>query len=174
VPDRITLGVMIAVPEPYAAILTGWRRQIGDPQAERVSPHITLLPPTRVSREDLPAVRAHLAKAAEAAAPFPVHLSGTGTFRPMSPVVFIQVAQGIANCEILERSIRSGPLVRDLDFAYHPHVTVGQDVPDAALDDAYAGLASFVARFAVERFSLLERSTDGHWTKLGDYPLGVT
>jgi 2'-5' RNA ligase len=174
VSERITLGVMIPVPPPHASVLTGWRRRVGDPQAERVPPHVTLLPPTRVSRDDIPAVRTHLAKAAEAAAPFQMHLFGSGTFRPTSPVVFIQVANGIANCEMLERSIRSGPLARDLDFAYHPHVTVAQDVPDAALDEAYTGLGSFVARFSVDRFSLLERSEEGHWSDLGDYPLGVT
>src|SRR6202044_259780 len=104
-PHRIELGVMIAVPEPHASVLSGWRKQVGDPAAERVAPHVTLLPPTRVSRDELPAVRQHLTKAAEAAARFPMHLSGTGTFRPMSPVVFIQVAQGIANCEMLEKAI---------------------------------------------------------------------
>ena len=113
---------------------------------------MTLLPPTPVDRDELPAVRTHLAKAAEAAAPFPMHLFGTGTFRPMSPVVFIQVARGIADCEMLEQAIRSGPLLRELDFTYHPHVTVAQEIPDEQLDEAYDGLSSFVARFPVERF----------------------
>ena len=31
-----------------------------------------------------------------------MHLAGTGTFRPLSPVVFIQVARGLAECEMLE------------------------------------------------------------------------
>ena len=72
----------------------------------------------------------------------------------------------------MEKSIRSGPLSCDLDFPYHPHVTVAQQIPDECLDDAYDGLSDFMARFRVDSFSLLERSEAGTWTKHADYPLG--
>ena len=84
-----------------------------------------------------------------------MHLAGTGTFRPTSPVVFIQIATGVSHCELLERAIRRGPLARELDFPYHPHVTVAQEVADAALDEAYDGLSGFVARFPVEQLRAL-------------------
>jgi 2'-5' RNA ligase len=102
-----------------------------------------------------------------------MHLVGTGPFRPTSPVVFIQVARGVASCEQLERVIRSGPLLRDLDFPYHPHVTIAHDVSDEALDLAYDGLADFVARFVVDAFTLFERSDDGEWHRRRDFPLGL-
>ena len=172
--NPITLGVVITIPEPHASVLSGWRRRVGDKLGENIPPHVTLLPPTPIDRDELPAVRNHLEKAAEAATAFPMHLFGTGTFRPMSPVVFIGVARGIADCELLEQSIRSGPLVRDLDFTYHPHVTVAQDVSDEQLDAAYEGLSSFVARFQVEHFSLFERAADGSWNGQEDYRLGVS
>jgi 2'-5' RNA ligase len=168
----VTLGVLITIPEPHASVLADWRRRVGDDLGELIPPHVTLLRPTSVDQDDLAAVRAHLAKAAEAASPFPMHLLGTGTFRPTSPVVFIQVARGIAECQSLEASIRSGPLLRDLDFTYHPHVTVAQEVPDAALDEAYEGLANFGARFPVDHFSLFCSAGDGAWTH-EDYRLGI-
>src|ERR1700710_1751974 len=138
--DLVVLGVSIAVPEPHATVLTKWRRQVGDPQAEFVWPHVTLLPPTPVAVAELAEVEQHLREGGAQRDPFSMHLFGTGTFRPISPVVFIQVARGLADCELLEKAIRSGPLERDLDFPYHPHVTVAQDVPDEALDEAYEGL----------------------------------
>jgi 2'-5' RNA ligase len=168
------LGVVITIPEPHASVLADWRRRVGDGLGELIPPHVTLLRPTMVDSDDLPAVHAHLVKAAEAAAPFPMHLFGTGTFRPTSPVVFIQVARGIAECQSLEQSIRSGPLLRDLDFTFHPHVTVAQGVPDDALDEAYDGLSSFVARFPVDHFSLFQCGTEGEWSRTEDYRLGVT
>jgi 2'-5' RNA ligase len=87
-------------------------------------------------------------------------------------VVFIQVATGVADCEVLERTIRRGPLARELDFPYHPHVTVAQEVDDAALDEAYEGLAGFVARFPVDRFTLFSRDGGGRWTTRTEFPLG--
>ena len=101
-----------------------------------------------------------------------MHLAGTGTFRPISPVVFIQVANGLSACELLERDIRCGPLARELEFPYHPHVTVAQDIPDAGLDEAYEGLSGFVARFSVDRFVLFERNGDGSWHWRTEFPLG--
>ena len=104
--------------------------------------------------------------------PFPMHLAGTGTFRPLSPVVFIQVARGLAECEMLEHSIRSGPLERELEFPYHPHVTVAHHVSDAALDEAYDGLADFVARFPIRSFQLFELTPHDGWSIYAEYDLG--
>jgi 2'-5' RNA ligase len=100
-----------------------------------------------------------------------MHLSGTGTFRPLSPVVFIQIARGVADCEVLEREVRSGVLARELDFPYHPHVTVAQEVDDAALDEAYDGLSDFVARFTVGSFVLFSRAHGGAWEWRREFPL---
>jgi 2'-5' RNA ligase len=170
--DEVMLGVAIAIPQPHATVLANWRRQVGDPVADLVFPHVTLLPPTPVPADSMDEVEKHLADAAATHQPFVMHLAGTGTFRPTSPVVFIQVATGVSDCELLERDIRSGPLGRELDFPYHPHVTVAQDIGDGGLDDAYDGLAGFIARFRVERFVLFSRGSDGLWTWRTEFPLG--
>jgi 2'-5' RNA ligase len=168
-PDEL-VGVAIAIPQPHANVLAKWRREVGDPAADLVFPHVTLLPPTPVPAADLPAVEDHLARAASAHRPFVMHLSGTGTFRPTSQVVFIQIATGVSDCEVLERNIRSGPLERELAFPYHPHVTVAMDIDDARLDEAYDGLAGFVARFFVDRLVLFARDPDGRWNWRREFP----
>lgn len=171
-PDPVTLGVALAIPQPHATVLTNWRRRVGDPAADLIWPHVTLLPPTPVPAGRLDEVEAHLAQAAASRQPFVMHLSGTGTFRPTSPVVFVQVARGVADCELLEKAIRCGPLERDLDFPYHPHVTVAHEVDDAALDEAYDGLAGFVARFPVDALVLFSRDADRRWQWRREFPLG--
>src|SRR4051812_40935838 len=113
-PDEILVGVAIAVPQPHATALTTWRREVGDPAADLVFPHVTLLPPTAVDAAAMAEVEAHLAAAAAAHHPFVMHLSGTGTFRPLSPVVFIQIATGVSDCEMLESGIRRDVLAREL------------------------------------------------------------
>lgn len=171
--EDVVIGVAVAIPTPHATVLTNWRRQVGDPAAELVFPHVTLLPPTPVPAGALADVEKHLAVAAAQVDPFSMHLAGTGTFRPLSPVVFIQVATGVSQCELLERGIRQGPLGRELDFPYHPHVTVAHDISDAALDEAYDGLAGFVARFAVDSIVLFSRDAAGTWQWRTEFPLGA-
>jgi 2'-5' RNA ligase len=160
-PTRI--GVAVAVPDPWGAELERWRASFGDPQADAIPAHITLLPPTTVVPGGLDEVEAHLASAAADVAPFEVHLRGTGTFRPVSPVVFVALANGIAGCERLEARVRRGILDRELDFPYHPHVTVAHDLPEDVLDEAYDALGGFAARFVVDGFSLYVHGADGVW-----------
>src|SRR4051812_11106367 len=142
---RRNIGVAIGIPEPFNRELQGWRDRLGDPNAHRIVPHVTLLPPTEVSAERLPEIEEHLRKGAAGEQPFDIHLRGSGTFLPVSPVVFVPLAQGIAACERLEALVRSGPLLRDLRFPYHPHVTVAHDLPEEALERAFAAVSDYEA-----------------------------
>lgn len=166
------IGVAVAVPEPFGAYLQEVRSLLGDPMAPFIPAHVTLMPPTVVAVQDLALVEAHLEAVARAHAPFVVELAGTGSFRPVSPVVFVQVVRGGEECGDLQADVRSGILAQDLRFPYHPHVTVAHDLDDAALDRAEAHLAAFGARFAVDRFSLFEHGDDGVWRSVRDLLLG--
>jgi 2'-5' RNA ligase len=167
-----TIGVAIAIPEPHASVLQGYREQFGDPLAAFVPAHVTLLPPVSAGPEVIPEVEAHLEAVARASAAFPIRLRGSGTFRPVSPVVFVSLAEGIADCEQLESRVRGGPLGIDLRFPYHPHVTVAHDVSDDMLDKAMTTLDPFEARFGVDRFHLYEHGVDGVWRTHRTYLLG--
>ncbi|MEU2347388.1 2'-5' RNA ligase family protein [Modestobacter sp. NPDC049651] len=169
--DTSTLGVVVSVPEPWAQLLVEWRTKCGDPQASLVPPHVTLLPPTEVAVRDRAAISEHLAAVARAHAPFDMHLSGTGTFRPVSEVVFVTVALGIGDCEQIATHVRTGPLARPLSFPYHPHVTVAHDVPTDMLDMAYVALADLHAEFRVDSFTEFEQQPDGAWSVVQEYPL---
>ena len=165
------IGVAIAVPDPFGAEIERLRKSFGDPLADAIPAHITLLPPTRVAADALPAVEAHLELSARTAAPFDVALHGTGTFRPVSPVVFVALSEGIASCEGLADAVRSGPLARDLDHPYHPHVTVAHDLPDDVLDAAFDQLLEFRARFVASALTLYMHRA-GRWNESRSFPLG--
>ena len=170
-PETAVLGVIVPVPEPWAQLLVDWRTKVGDPQARVVPPHVTLLPPTEVPVADRSAIRTHLADVAAGHPPFDMHLSGTGTFTPVSDVVFVAVARGIGYCELLAHDVRQGPLARALSFPYHPHVTVAHDVPADMLELAYSGLQELSAEFRVQHFTEFEQTAAGGWAVAGEYPL---
>jgi 2'-5' RNA ligase len=171
--DLRTIGVAIAIPEPHGPELQGWRRSFGDPMADAIPPHITLLPPTEVGADELRDITKHLAAVATSSSPFDVHLRGTATFRPVSPVVFVALARGISHCEVLSKAVRTGPLTVDLHFPYHPHVTVAHNVSDAALDRAFAELSDYEVAFEVPAFGLYEHRPDGVWVQQETFPLGA-
>jgi 2'-5' RNA ligase len=171
-PGQIRIGIAIEVPEPYAGELSAARVAADDPLAHFIPPHITLLGPTLLDVEQLDEARAHLADVAAAAPPFTVKLRGTATFRPISPVVFVALAQGIAECERLEAAVRTGVLDGELRFNYHPHVTIAHEVHDAALDKAFEAMADYSAEFDVDRFYQYEHGDDGIWRPQAAFPLG--
>ncbi|WP_329412904.1 2'-5' RNA ligase family protein [Streptomyces sp. NBC_00704] len=170
----VTIGVSIAVPEPHGSLLQERRSGFGDAAAHGIPTHVTLLPPTEVGAGALPAVEAHLSTVAAAARPFPMRLCGTGTFRPLSPVVYLRVVEGAETCALLQQRIRdaSGPLVRELQFPYHPHVTVAHGIDEAAMDRAFEELAGYEAAWPCTGFALAEQGADGVWRKLREYPFG--
>jgi 2'-5' RNA ligase len=170
-PGEVVVGISVTVPVPHAGVLAAARLASGDPEARTIAPHVTLVGPAVVARDDLPKVDAHLAEAAGRHGPFVVHLRGTGTFRPVSPVVFVALARGIADCEQLERSIRCGPLDGPLRFPYHPHVTVAQGVDDAALDAVEARLADYDGTFLVTGIDRYVHDADGTWRPVRSFPL---
>ncbi len=169
--DQVRVGVALLVPEPWGSQLQAARASFGDPLACLIPPHITLLGPTVLDPDQMAAVDAHLTEVGTGERPFTVHLRGTGTFRPVSDVVFVQVVEGISACERLERSIRSGPLAQELRFNYHPHVTVAHDVPGDALDRAFEELAEFDAVYEVSSLQVFEHGDDSVWRPVRDYAL---
>ncbi|MFJ9345795.1 2'-5' RNA ligase family protein [Streptomyces sp. NPDC101237] len=170
----VTIGVSIAVPEPHGSLLQERRTGFGDAAAHGIPTHVTLLPPTEIAEESLAAVEAHLGEVAAAGRPFPMRLSGTGTFRPLSPVVYVRVVQGADECCRLQQRVRdaSGPLDRELQFPYHPHVTVAHGIDEAAMDRAFAELSEYEAAWPCTGFALYEQGLDGVWRKLHEYAFG--
>lgn len=167
-----TIGVAIPIPDPWGAQLQRYRESLGDPLACAIPAHVTLLPPTEVREDAMTRVDEHLRTVARARQPFVMRLRGTATFRPVSPVVFVQLARGIGECERIEAAVRSGPLARDIAFNYHPHVTVAHHLPDPVLDRAFEELSDFDASFEVWGFSLYEHGPDAVWRPQRDYVLG--
>ena len=164
-----TIGISLEIPEPYGPELRSRRASYGDPQAEFVPTHVTLLPPTEVDGEVLPEIEEHLAKVAGTTPPFRMRLGGTGTFLPISSVAFVQITEGVEQCVALESKVRDGVLDRELQFPYHPHVTVAHDLDEETLRFAMSDLADYQAEFGLDRFGLYEQCPEGTWRLLREF-----
>lgn len=168
-----TIGVAVAIPEPWASELQDYRMAVGDSTATMIPTHITLIPPTEVEG-DLREIECHLESAADQVQSFCVHLRGTGTFRPVSPVVFVTLVEGISQCEQLADAVRRGPLGVELSFPYHPHVTVAHHLSDDRLDQAFMELAGFECEFDVADFLLYVHDDESGWQPAREYSLQPT
>ncbi|GAB3280942.1 2'-5' RNA ligase family protein [Sinomonas notoginsengisoli] len=160
-PVRPLVGVILGLPEPVAEELRAWRASFGDKMAEAIPAHITLVTTTETDNWD--AAETHVRAVASRTEPFRISLRGTGSFRPVSPVVYVNVAEGFEECVRLHRRLQCGPLARVLPFPFHPHVTVAHDLPSEKLDAAQGALKSYRASFTVTSMGLYEHDVDGSW-----------
>lgn len=168
----LTMGVAIAIPEPFGSELRQQRAAFGDPMAETVPSHVTLMPPTEVTDAEFDGVCGALQSAASSMHPFPMRLRGTGTFRPISPVVFIAVSQGISYTELLAKVVRTKLEAPEPEFPFHPHVTIAHNLDDDALDRAYDELAAFECTFQVDAFHLYLHEGENGWAPRHEFMLG--
>lgn len=167
-----TIGVSVAVPEPWGSELRQYRIDVGDESARHIPTHITLLPPHEIAPEAIDEVVAHLGSVAARAEPFRVQLRGTGTFLPVSPVVFVGVVKGISQCEQLAAGVRRGPLVIERTFPYHPHVTIAHHLAEPQLEQAFTDLERFEATFEVTEMWLYLHDEASGWQPTHSFPLG--
>ena len=156
------------MPPPFGEVLDDYRRRVEG--TIETPAHVTLVPPTPVADRDWDDVVALLRSVAAQHAPFRLRLRGTGSFRPVSPVVFVVVVEGISGCEQLEASLRVGPLHGVRPYPYHPHVTIAHGVSDEQMDRALADHADFSAEFVVDSFDLCRGDARG-WQTVESYPL---
>lgn len=168
----ITIGVSIAVPEPHGEWLRQQRRSFGDTNADHIPSHITLAPPLDVPQSALDRLSEVLSAEASRHQPFTIALGGTGTFRPVSEVVYIVVRQGVPESAELSRGVTRALEAPDPVHEFHPHVTVAHDISTESLDHAALALADFEAEFTVSAFSLYVHDDERGWTPLKDFPLG--
>ena len=181
---QCVIGVAIALPDSDAARVRQVRAAAGDPLAHVIPPHITILPPTAVDVGSLEQVSQHLRRVARRTSPFRIRLDEVGTFRPVSPVVYLSLRSGAQECDRLQMRVRDrrGPLARSLSFPFHPHVTLAHEVADEDLDLAAREGAELVMDFTVTKLHLyrhLERSlqpgrtdVEGAWEVAAAFAFG--
>jgi 2'-5' RNA ligase/GNAT superfamily N-acetyltransferase len=174
---RRRLGVALLLEPPLAAEVDGLRRALGDPALDRVTPHLTLVPPLNVAEAELPAALGLLRRAASVpAGPLEVLLGPPATFLPDNPVLYLQVSgepEALDRLRRLRDAVLSGPLERPLSWPWVPHVTLADDLVPAAIDAALAVLGHFRATARFERVVLLEeQGRPRRWVPLADVRLG--
>ena len=160
-PGQVYAGVVIELPEPVGRELQDWRASFGDPASYAVPAHITLMiAPRSESWEDVVERVRVVAREWE---PFRVEINGTGTFRPVSPVVYLRIREGEEQCRALHEALHEERLVSASPFEFHPHVTIAQAVREEDLNRAQDMLRTYRAGFLVDRIGLYELDGEGEW-----------
>lgn len=164
-----TLGVVIPVPQPHRDALRAWRQEFGGAATEPIAPHITLVSGSYLNTWEKAA--AQVRQVASGMKPFTIELGAARTFRPASDVVYLPLLSGADQCWALHRQLLGDALRHESGFAYHPHLTIAQNVPAQQLDAAQAALAQVQLAFEADQVQLFD-TRGGEWNLSEDIALG--
>jgi len=169
---RQRLGVVLLVPQPLATEIDGVRRALGDGALGRIDPHITLVPPVNVNERDMSEALRVVREAASSAPPLTLDLGPVRTFAPVNPVVYLAVGGPADELASLREACLRGPLERQTQHDFVPHVTLSDELAPTRIEPALAALSDLRAITTMDRVHVLHELPGRIWRPISDAPLG--
>jgi len=172
---------------PRYALVAYLRNSVGEfvenlrrhlhPDLPHLAAHLTVLPPRVLQGSELSAVET-LEEVCSQVEPFTVTLGDVETFCPLTPTVFIRVADGAYRMRELHDRLNIKALAAQEEWPYMPHLTIVKMGAEPQAQEAY--------RVACERWTHFRGSRDiqvselifvreeeqNRWVDLAGVPLG--
>jgi hypothetical protein len=168
-------ALVIYIPDPLGRFLDDLRKELlpgCNPHA-----HVSVLPPRPLAVEWRVAAE-QVRECASAQPAFEISLDGICMF-PVTNVIYIELGGGSEQMRQMHDAMNSGSLGFDEPFAYHPHVTLAQEIPVgsvAAVEhkarrmwEEYSGPRSFLA----ERTAFVQNTMGNCWIDLSEASFGA-
>jgi 2'-5' RNA ligase len=168
-------ALVIYIPDPLGRFLDDLRRELVpgcNPHA-----HVSVLPP-RPLAVDWQVASEQVRVCAGNWAPFDLGLGRIRLF-PVTNVIYIELGEGAPEMFRIHAAMNSEALEFDEPFAYHPHITLAQEIPPGEvasvhrraqeLWDSYTGPRSFRA----ERTAFVQNTLGNSWIDLAEFSLGA-
>jgi 2'-5' RNA ligase len=168
-------ALVIYIPAPLGRFLDDLRRELVpgcNPHA-----HVSVLPP-RPLAVDWPVAGEHVRVCAGNWTPFDIFLGRIRIF-PVTNVIYLELSEGAEEMFRIHAAMNSQALSFDEPFAYHPHITLAQEIPPAKvaavhrraqeLWESYAGPRTFRA----QRTAFVQNTLGNCWIDLAEFSLGA-
>ncbi len=157
-------------------LVEGLRREL-NPQHAHLPAHLSILPPRCLEGTESAAIEL-VEDVCETVEPFEVTLGEVENFFPITPTVFLRVAQAAYRMRELHDRLNVGALRAEEQWPYMPHLTIFKmddlDQARAALETATREWAEFRGsrRVRLEELTFVRQAGDNRWVDLAPVPLG--
>ena len=168
-------ALVIYIPDPLGRFLDDLRRELVpgcNPHA-----HVSVLPP-RPLAVDWQVAGEQVRECAGNWAPFDIALGGIRMF-PVTNVIYLELGEGGPEMFRIHAAMNSQALTFDEPFAYHPHITLAQEIPPGQVAavhqraqeiwEGYTGPRNFRA----QRTAFVQNTLGNCWIDLAEFSLGA-
>ena len=178
-PDKQLKLIAIVLPEPLASFVREQQKFISETwgcrQALRTPPHITLIPPLKLTDKEILAVESIVYDMSQNHSVFILNINGFDAFKPR--VVFIKPDLP-EDLKLLQSNLEKGiskrfPGLLENDRDFHPHITLAyRDVTPEKFKEIWKHFRrkEFNTSVKVDRIQILDHTKEG-WIKGKSYVL---
>lgn len=165
------------VRNPVGEFVENLRREM-HPEMPHLAAHVTILPPRHLAGSERHAVEA-LTELCRTVEPFQIELGGVETFVPVTPTVFIRVAEAAQRMRDLHDLLSQHSALRGKeDWPYMPHMTIIKMAAESQAKVA-VGIArdrwqnfSGARRIQIEKLTFVRENENCSWVDLRSVTLG--
>lgn len=168
-------ALVIYIPDPLGRFLDDLRRELAPGCVPHA--HVSVLPPRPISRPWQLVSEEARACACEFA-PFDVEAGGMNVFEA-TEVVYLEVIRGGEELCRMHAALGCGDLQFDEPYAYHPHITLAQEIPHEELPAVVEmarrkwGEYSGPRWFRAEKATFVQNTSRNRWIDLAEFSLGA-
>lgn len=165
-------GVVIFPSKKLQDIANSYRKRY-DPHYSLITPHLTLKNAFEATEEEVVNIADKIRQIASNTNVFPLKTLKISSFQPVNNVIYFKV-EPTEELTKLYNEINQEFSEQHLDYAFVPHITIGQKLSNDEHSDVYGSLRMkrFDHEEIIDRFHLLYQLDNGSWTVYETFRLG--
>jgi len=165
-------GIVIFPSKKLQDIANSYRKRY-DPHYALIPPHITLKNTFEASDHEIVDITRELAAVAKQVDSFKLNVLKVSSFSPVNNVIYLKVDPN-EELQTLHNALHSGYFAGEPEYAFVPHITIGQKLSSDEHSDVYGQLRMLKVDHEeqIDRFHLLYQLENGSWTVYETFRLG--
>ncbi|GAA0492027.1 YjcG family protein [Salinibacillus aidingensis] len=167
-------GIAVFPSKEVQDIANSYRKRY-DPSYALIPPHVTIKERFDAEDSQIDDIVQELRNVAKETKPFPLIINKVSSFYPVTNTVYLKV-QPVEELVELSDKLYSEKFPNERQFAFVPHITIGQDLSTEEHSDVYGSLKmhQFDIEETIDRFQLLYQLENGSWTVYETFKFGET
>ncbi|MCA1031139.1 YjcG family protein [Bacillus timonensis] len=144
-----------------------------DPHYALIPPHLTLKNAFEATDDQIKDIADQLQAIADGVKPFSLNISKVSSFSPVNNVIYLK-AEPTDELVSLHTKMHDGIFTDQPEYAFVPHITIGQKLSDDEHSDVLNQLKMLDISHeeTIDRFHLLYQLDNGSWTVYETFRLG--
>lgn len=157
-------GIVLFPSKNLQDLANSYRKRY-DPHYALIPPHLTVKNAFEASNEDMNEITKQLHSIADHTAPLKLNVYKISSFSPVNNVIYLKV-KPTKELNSLHVALNQGMLGQNNEYAFVPHITIGQKLSDDEHSDVLGQLKMTNISYEeiIDRFHLLYQLENGAWT----------